>query len=63
LNEPILFEFNNGLGFKLGGVDSIKRARQEPEQTSLQVPNYPPPVDFYETGRQSNEFEDEDCPF
>jgi hypothetical protein len=68
LNEPILFEFNNGLGFKLGGIDAIKRANKENEQTSLSAPNYPPPVNFYEAGRKENEdefnpAEDEDCPF
>ena len=25
LNEPLLFDFNSGKGFKIGGVDSIKR--------------------------------------
>jgi hypothetical protein len=48
LNQPVLFEFNSGLGFKLGGIDAIKRVKAEPEQTSLSVPNYPPPVNFYD---------------
>lgn len=36
LGNPLLFDFNNGLGFKIGGVDAIKR-RNNPLSNELQT--------------------------
>ena len=36
LGNPLLFDFNNGLGFKIGGVDAIKR-RSNPMSNELQT--------------------------
>jgi hypothetical protein len=38
LNEPILCEFNNGLGFKIGGVDPLQSIRGEIKKGSNSFP-------------------------
>jgi len=56
LNEqPIFFDYNFGYGFKCGGIDCIKRAKNV--QTNLYTPKQEvnKPVDFNKIGRQVNE--------
>jgi hypothetical protein len=38
LNEPILCEFNNGLGFNIGGVDPLASVRVKPQPVSNSFP-------------------------
>lgn len=40
LNLPLMFDYNRGLGFRLGGVDSIKRKSEEKPQTEIETTNY-----------------------
>ena len=56
MDTPVKFDYNSGLGFKLDYYDAIQRA-EIVSQTTLQVPNYPPPVNFYEVARKENEFD------
>lgn len=56
LNEqPIFFDYNFGYGFKCGGIDCIKRAKDV--QANLYTPKQEvkKPVDFNKIGRQVNE--------
>jgi len=62
MGTPVEFNYNAGLGFKLDYYDAIQRA-EIISQTSLSVPNYPPPVNFYEVGRKENELDEEYYPF
>jgi hypothetical protein len=47
LNVPVLFEYNYGLGFKVGGVDPIKRKGAKPPEEQRQI---------YEKEQSSKEF-------
>jgi hypothetical protein len=38
LNEPILCEFNNGFGFKVGGVDPLQSVRIKQKAVSNAFP-------------------------
>jgi len=67
LNEqPIMFDYNYGYGFKCGGKDVIKRPKDV--QTDAFIPKEEPikPANLMNIGREVNEFkplEDKDCPF
>jgi hypothetical protein len=47
LNVPVLFEYNYGLGFKVGGIDPIKRKGAKPPEEQRQI---------YEKEQASKEF-------
>jgi len=50
LGMPLLFEFNNGLGFKIGGIDPIKRRGNNPLSE--------PQKQFYSALEANKEFDD-----
>jgi hypothetical protein len=74
LNIPLLFDFNKGLGFTMGGIDAIKRVKREPKKdediftgSPLSRPNPMPQEiqNFYEVLDKEDDFKpmDDDCPF
>jgi len=56
INEPLLFDFNNGLGFTVNGQNPLNKTVEVQKELSQLTPN----INFYEVGRNEDK---EECPF
>lgn len=58
VNKPLYFDYNYGKGFKIGGIDSVKRKDRDPIKIQEVLNREPVKADFSKIGQEVNEKKD-----